>query len=692
MANVVYLIKHPIQMKENDIKIITAFPRTVREIENTFIPLAEGINLAARIWLPEDADIDPVPAILEFLPYRKRDGTSERDALTHPYYAGHGYACVRVDMRGAGDSEGILEDEYLKSEQDDALEVLDWITKQPWCTGATGIIGISWGGFNGLQIAARRPPSLKAIVTIASTDDRYADDIHYMGGVMLNDAMSWGATMFAFNSRPPDPAIVGDTWRDLWMTRLEANDPWSMKWLSHQRRDAFWQHGSGCENYADIECAVYAVGGWADGYSNAVPRMLERLSCPRKGLIGPWAHKYPHFGLPGPRIGFLQETLRWWDHWLKDIDTGIMDEPQYRVWMQDSAAPASYYEVRQGHWVAEPAWPSDHINWQKLYFTENGLRPEAGSEEIDVAIHTPQAMGTHQGEWCAFGLESDLPGDQREEDGCSVVFETAPLTDAVEILGAPVLRLRLSADQPNAFIVARLNDVAPDGASTRVTYGVLNLTHRDSHEHPKPLVPGDTYDIRLQLNDVAQIFPVGHRIRIALSNTMWPQFWPSPEPVTLTLSFLSSYLELPFRTLRKTDETLRHFGPAESARPQSAKVLEPSSYVRRVERDDVLAETRLTAIADTGMLHLTDLGWEHGSVSRQYCSIRDDDPTSARLDLYWTMRFRRPDADFDVRTETRSGLTSTPTQFHFTAEMEVFEHEEKTYSRTWTKTVDRELN
>ena len=247
------MIKHPIQMKENDIKIITAFPRTVREIENTFIPLAEGINLAARIWLPEDAEIDPVPAILEFLPYRKRDGTSERDALTHPYYAGHGYACVRVDMRGSGDSEGILEDEYLKSEQDDALEVLDWITKQPWCTGATGIIGISLGGFNGLQIASRRPPPLKTLVTIASTDDRYADDIHYMGGVMLNDAMSWGATMFAFNSRPPDPAIVGDTWRDLWMARLEANDPWSMKWLSHQTRDAFWQHGSVCEDYADIE-------------------------------------------------------------------------------------------------------------------------------------------------------------------------------------------------------------------------------------------------------------------------------------------------------------------------------------------------------------------------------------------------------------------------------------------------------
>ncbi|HIM71492.1 MAG TPA: CocE/NonD family hydrolase, partial [Alphaproteobacteria bacterium] len=438
-------------MKENEISVVTAFPRQVREIENTFITLAEGIRLAARIWLPEDAEAKPVPAILEFLPYRKRDGTSERDAVTHPYYAGHGYACVRVDMRGAGDSEGILDDEYLKIEQDNALEVLDWIAAQPWCSGQTGMIGISWGGFNGLQIAARRPPSLKAIVTIASTDDRYADDIHYMGGVMINDAMSWGATMFAFNSRPPDPAVVGEGWDDLWLTRLKANDPWSMKWLSHQTRDAFWQHGSVCEDYADIECAVYAVGGWADGYSNAVPRMLEGLSCPKKGLVGPWAHKYPHFALPGPRIGFLQDTLRWWDHWLKNKDTGIMEEPQYRAWMQDSALPATHYAIRNGRWVAEPTWPSEHIQFQKFYLNDKSLTQELNSPH-EVIIHTPQTMGARQGEWCGHGLDPDLPADQREDDGCSVVFETEPLTEAVEILGAPVLTLQLSADQPNAFI------------------------------------------------------------------------------------------------------------------------------------------------------------------------------------------------------------------------------------------------
>jgi putative CocE/NonD family hydrolase len=678
-------------MKENEIHIVTTFPRPVREIENIFIPLADGIQLAARIWLPEDAEQNPVPAILEFLPYRKRDGTSERDALTHPYYAGHGYACVRVDMRGAGDSEGILEDEYLKVEQDNALEVLEWITAQSWCSGQTGMIGISWGGFNGLQIAARRPPSLKAIVTIASTDDRYADDIHYLGGVMINDAMSWGGTMFAFNSRPPDPAIVKEGWDDLWMARLKANDPWSMKWLSHQTRDAFWKHGSVCENYADIECAVYAVGGWADGYSNAVPRMLEGLTCPRKGLVGPWAHKYPHFALPGPRMGFLQETLRWWDYWLKDIDTGIMDEPQYRVWMQDSAPPATHYLVRNGRWVAEPSWPSAHIQWQKTYLSQKRLTDQPGNNE-EIQIHTPQTMGARQGEWCGYGPDPDLPADQREDDGCSVVFETDPLAEPVEILGAPVLTLQLASDQPNAFIVARLNDVAPDGASTRVTFGALNLTHRESHEFPEPLVPGETYEIRLQLNDVAQVFPAGHRIRIAISNTLWPLFWPSPDLVTLTLNTRESHLELPIRPRRESDQELRPFERAESSQPQSAEALEPPAYKRVVERDDRLGESRLTVIDDTGMTRLTELGWEHGSVSRQNYSIRDGDPNSGKIDLHWTMRFRRPDADLDIRTETRSRLTSTRTEFLFTAEMDVYEHEKKTYSKTWSRSFARHLN
>ena len=267
-----------------EVKTVSDFRRAVREIENVWIPLSDGARLAARLWLPEDAERDPVPAILEYLPYRKRDFTATRDELTHAYFAGHGYACIRVDLRGSGDSECLLWGEYLKQEQDDALEVIDWIARQPWSTGAVGMIGISWGGFNGLQVAARRPPALKAIITVCSTDDRYADDVHYIGGALLQNNLTWGSTMLAYMTRPPDPALVGERWREMWLERLRNLPLLVAEWLGHQRRDEFWKHGSVCEDFSDIMCAVYAVGGWTDGYPNAIPRLLAGLEGTPQGL------------------------------------------------------------------------------------------------------------------------------------------------------------------------------------------------------------------------------------------------------------------------------------------------------------------------------------------------------------------------------------------------------------------------
>ena len=270
-----------------------------------------------------------MPAILEYLPYRKRDGTSQRDALTHPYFAGHGYACVRVDMRGNGEFDGLMLDEYTQQEQDDALEVIDWIARQPWCTGAVGMIGISWGGFNGLQVAARRPPALKAVITLCSTDDRYADDIHFMGGCLLNDNLSWASTMFAYSSRPPDPALLGERWREQWLERLENTVLLVENGCATSAATRQWQHGSVCEDFEAIRCPVYAVGGWADGYSNAIPRLLAGLTVPRKGLIGPWAHSYPHFADARPAdrlppgesalVGPVAEGDRYRDHGRADL-------------------------------------------------------------------------------------------------------------------------------------------------------------------------------------------------------------------------------------------------------------------------------------------------------------------------------------------------------------------------------------
>jgi hypothetical protein len=283
-------------------------------------------------------------------------------------------------------------------------------------------------------------------------------------------------------------------------------------------------------------------------------------------------------------------------------------------------------------------------------------------------------------------MNPDSPNDQREDDGCSLLFDSEPLEQDIEILGAPVVTLALASDQSNAFIVARLNDVAPDGASTRVTYGVLNLTHRISHENPEPLTPGKIYLVEVRLNDIAQCFPRGHRIRLALSNTMWPMFWPSPRRVALTLHTKDSQLSLPVRKQRASDTALPAFESPQSATPQVAETLEQPEYVRRIEKDETNGDSRVTVIDDTGLTHLPLLGWRHGSTSRHYFSINDDDPNSARAHVHWTTRH------MDIRVETQSTLTSDENMFHIDASLDAYEGEEKFYSKTWRKSVKRQWN
>lgn len=510
-------------------RTVTSFPHAVREDEHVWIPLADGTKLAARIWRPVSSDDEPVPAVVEYIPYRKRDLTALRDSIHHPYMAGHGYACVRVDLRGTGESEGVLTDEYLEQELVDGEQVLAWIAEQPWCSGRTGLMGISWGGFNALQIAARQPPSLGAIATVCSTDDRYADDVHYMGGCLLSDNLSWASTMFAYNSSPPDPALVGQRWREMWHERLDRSGLWLDEWLRHQARDKYWKHGSVCEDYSAVQCPVLAVSGWADGYSNAVFRMLEHLDPPRKGLVGPWSHKYPHLGRPGPAIGFLQELVRWWDHWLKDVANDVMDGPMLTTWMQDSVPPSTSYDQRPGRWVGEPSWPSPNVRVVDHPLERNRIgQPDEEVEPAELTLRSPLSVGQYGGKWCSYNAPPDLPYDQREEDGGSLVFDTDALTEPFEILGAPVVNLDFEVDQPVAMLAARLSDVAPNGQATRVTYGLLNLTHRDSHETPAPLEPGKRYTAAVQLNGVAQC---SHRDTACASPCRPPTGrWPGRHP------------------------------------------------------------------------------------------------------------------------------------------------------------------
>lgn len=670
-------------------KIVEEFSRKPRVIEGTLIALRDGTKLATKIWLPEDADEDPVPAIIEYLPYRYQDGTAIRDALTHPYFAGNGYASIRVDMRGAGNSEGVLLGEYLKQEQDDALEIIEWVTSQAWCAGSVGIIGISWGGFNGLQIAARRPKGLKAIVSICSTDDRYADDIHFMGGAMLLDNIAWSTYMFSINTTPPDPKLLGDPWKEVWHRRLKDSGLWLEQWLEHQHRDEFYQHGSVCENYDDIECAVYAVGGWADGYSNSVFRLLPNLSAPCKGLVGPWAHLYPHFGAPGPAIGFLQECLRWWDYWLKGIDTGIMEEPVLRCWMQDSVPPKTQYETRPGRWVAEDQWPSQNMHNQVFFIGQNGLTIESESP-VEISIQSPQSVGRAAGVWCPHSVDPDQAADQRVEAGGSVNFDSDALNENLEILGAPVVEMPLACNRPNGLIAACLNEVLPDGAVTRITYGVLNLTHRESHLNPQPLVAGKNYTVKIQLNEIAHKFAAGSRIRLSLSNAYWPTVWPSPENTELILSTSSSTLALPVREPLDSDSDLAPFPEPEGTPPLAKTTLREPNSEFTITEDIRTGEIVLRNWYDEGKTVYNDYdGWSVESTHEEFFSIHPDDPNSAKCDITWTEKFSR--GQWEVSSRTQTVVTSTPTHFNLEAKLEAWEGTQIAHEQAWRRSFKRNL-
>jgi len=668
--------------------VISEFPRPVRLIDSLWIELSDGCRLAARLWLPEDAAAEPVPAILEYLPYRKRDGTVARDEPMHGYLAGHGYACVRVDIRGNGESDGLMEDEYSAQELADGEEVIAWIAAQPWCSGRVGMMGISWGGFNALQIAARRPAALKAIVTVCSTDDRYADDVHFMGGCLLNDNLTWSSQMLAISSRPPDPALVGDGWRDIWLRRLEAMPLLAASWLRHQRRDAFWRPGSVCEDFAAIEAAVLVVGGWADAYTNAVPRLLSGLSAPAKGLIGPWVHMYPHVAYPGPAIGFLQEMRRWWDHWLKGEDTGVLEVPDLRAYIVDSVAPATHHATMPGRWVAEARWPSPEILTRTLHLGPRSLS-EAPGDAAALTLDSPLSTGLDCGSFCpGMRVGPEFPGDQRPDDALSLCFDSAPLSERWEVLGAAVLEVTVISDKPVAQLVARLCDVHPDGASTRVAYMPFNLTHRDGHAEPAPLEPGRPYRIRLQLGDAGYAFRPGNRVRLALSSAYWPMVWPAPERARLTILSEGATLTLPLRGAGACTDEL-DFPPPEMASPAALEVLRPASGARTVTRDEDGELVSVQTDDDFGAQRLRPHGLEVGSRVRQRFTIGPEDPSSAQTEASWSVTVGR--GDWRTRSETWTRMWSDSSTFHLEAKLEAYDGETLVCARRWRESVPRDL-
>ncbi|MFA1821697.1 CocE/NonD family hydrolase [Virgibacillus oceani] len=667
--------------------IKTDFPKEIEKLDNVWIPLSDGSRLAATIWIPVDAETNPVPAILEYLPYRKDDFTAIRDSIRHPYFAGHGYASIRVDIRGTGNSDGYLPDEYLKQEHDDALEVFDWIGRQSWATGDVGMIGKSWGGFNGLQLAARQHPALKAVISLCSTDDRYADDVHYRGGnILASDMLWWASTMFAYSARPQDPKIVGEDWKDNWLQRLNTT-PYVHEWMRHQTRDAYWKHGSICEDYSKVDIPVFTVSGWQDGYTDRVFSLLNNIPY-AKGLIGPWHHEFPEVAMPEPAIGFLQECLRWWDQWLKGIDTGVKDDPKLISWIQNSELPQVDYDERPGKWVAEESWPSEQITKNDYWLSGDYQLQQNPSNEQKLVVPSVQEHGMYAGVYCPFGEPGDLPADQRLENGKTIVFTSDPLEETIDLLGEPTFHMTFTSDQPNALVAAKLCDKAPTGESTLISWGMLNLNHLKSHEHPEALEPGKIYEATVKLDALGQSIPAGHRLELAVAPTYWPQAWPSPEPVTLTiLTNEKTKISLPVRTPRPERDAHISFENPEIAQAIDKEILRAEKRTRDVVHDTISNTWKLQDYSDEGERRLPNNGIRHGSKNKNMFTITSGDPLSANIRCEWELTVARE--DWDTQLFTDSTMSSDATSFYLTNTMVALFNGEEIFRKTWKETIPR---
>jgi putative CocE/NonD family hydrolase len=655
--------------------------------EFVFITVRDGIRLAATLYLPDGGS--PWPAVLEALPYRKDDVTESYRPEYMRLRDEGGYAVCRVDVRGTGSSEGVSHDEYEPQEQEDLCDVIEWLAVQDWCTGSVGMYGTSYSGFNSIQVAMLRPPALKAIIPIFATDDRYADDVHYFGGALKGlDMLDYPVYMTALNALPPVPSLAGPDWRKKWEARVNANEPWVLPWLEHQRFGPYWQHGSLRPNYDAIEAATMIVAGWADGYTNNSLRAMAELSCPKRLVLGPWAHASIESSKPGPNIDIVTEHLRWWDRWLKGIDNGVDREPEIVVFVRRSTRPDPELAEVRGEWRYESGWPLDRgvEAWMELEKATTPFLPEGRGPD---ALEVRGDVGWTAWISCAGVLPWGQPSDQRPDEAGSLVYEWEPLTDETEILGHPRLDVTVTSSAPVAYLSAKLCDVFPDGTSALVTRGLLNLTHRNSREEPEPLVPGVPTTVSLELEVTSWVFERGHRIRLDLAGSDWPNAWAPPGSATLTIDRAGSRIVLPVVDGPGSIRDRPRLSP-----PRKVPALvaedddEAKEFTWRIEHDVLGHETRAV---------VGGRGWVDAEVHRPRfwedsggtVAVSTDDPGASWAEARSTYEIHWPEAV--VRSVARQRLTSDAVSYRLELDLELTENGEPRWTRQWRRTFPRDL-
>ena len=658
----------------------------IKCLHNLRIPMEDDIRLAADLYAPLDATLDgsdPLPVVMEYIPYRKDDVGMPDDSRWYGYLPRHGYLVLRVDCRGTGASEGITGDEYTLREQRDGHDAIEWCAAQPWCDGHVNMIGISYGGFTSLQVASHAPPHLTSIVPIDFTDDRYTDDCHYRGGHarMLLDPGYYGAFMVAFNALPPAPARSLSNWAEIWEEHLAGDEPYVLEWLRHQTDGPYWRNGSVGDIADQIRCPVFMIGGWRDGYPNPPLRLFESLSVPRRMLIGPWDHALPNIAAPGPRIDFLAEVVRWLDHWCRGADTGVLDEPPVVVYMQRYDPPDPDRLESSGDWRAERSWPPAGLAERTLLLDDEGRLGEApGAEGTDSLTYEPgvgMQAGLH-----SIGQLLSLPGDQRPDEAFSRVYTSAPLAEPVVVLGRARAELRLETTARVLGFAVSLCDVAPDGTSALVAKGMRNATRRASLSEPEPVEPGAPFDLSIEIDATGWIFEPGHRIRLAVANADFPNVWPTPETATSGIHRGgASRLVLPVVPL-EGPVAPPEFAPSPVAVSRKSSLHPRPSF--RAVRDALTGHARFE-------LDYAQPRGGAGEVSIFSAAAEVDPHDPASASVRGTCRVERHYGALTVSAHSQVVVQGSASDFHVVIDVETLVNGLPHFTRRWVETIPRTL-
>jgi uncharacterized protein len=662
------------------------FAEGVRVAKSVLIPMRDGVRLASDLYMPDPDPGEPLPVVMEYIPYRKDEVAP--GSRFYEYLVRHGYIVARIDIRGTGGSEGISTDEYVLQEQLDGYDAIEWLAAQPFCDGHVNQMGISYGGFTSLQVATHEPPHLTSIIPMYFTDDRYTDDCHYRGGHLRKyyDVGHYGNFMIVYNALPPYPEWAGADWATIWEEHLARNEPYLLKWLKHQTDGPYWRHGSVRDVADRIKCPVFMIGGWRDGYPNPPLRLYRALDVPKKVLVGPWNHALPDEAVPGPRIDYLHEVVRWLDHWCKGKDTGIMDEPPVIVYMQHYEKPVVDRLEAAGRWRAETDWPPPGAEERPLHLGEAGSLTEGPGEDGADAFEYVPTVGVTGGLWSG-GLQFGLPGDQRPDEAFSLVYTSAPIEKDVHVLGRPRVALHVSSTASVIGFAASLSDVAPDGTSHLVAKGMLNATRRDSLTDPEPLTPGEVYELPIEIDTTAWVFPAGHRIRLAIASADWPNVWPTPQPATNTVyrgEARPSRLILPSVPPRGSTRPPR-FRPSQRAMTRHTERAEPPSW--QIVHDTLggRSQVRIHEAEDDRINDTT-------VVRREYSLVADchpDDPGSASAHGKHLSRITRPSSVMEGSSDVL--IQATATHFDVTIDLELRVNGAIHHSKRWVESVPRVL-